>query len=133
MEYAALKLIHQLTALLSVSGFFARGVASFAGAAWVRGRLARTLPHVVDTLLLSTALAMAWLLRLNPLSTPWLAAKITGLLLYIALGMLALRPGRPLPVRIAAWAAALCCFGWIVSVALSKNPWGALPLPAPAG
>jgi uncharacterized membrane protein SirB2 len=94
VDYAALKLIHQFTALLSVSGFLARGVASFAGAAWVRGRPARTLPHVVDTLLLSTALALARLLRLNPLSTPWLAAKISGLPICIALGMRVLRAGR---------------------------------------
>jgi len=128
MDYAALKLIHQSTALLSVSGFFARGLASFAGAAWVRGRGARTVPHVVDTVLLASALAMAWMLRLNPLTTPWLAAKIGGLLLYIALGMLALRPGRPLALRIAAWVAALCVVGWIASVALSKDALGALRL-----
>ena len=35
-------------------------------------------------------------------------------------------PGRPLGLRIGAWVAALLCFGWIVSVALSKNPLGAL-------
>jgi len=126
MDYAALKLIHQSTALLSVSGFFARGLASFSGAAWVRGRGARTVPHVVDTVLLASALTMAWMLRLNPLTTPWLAAKIGGLLLYIALGMLALRPGRPLALRFGAWLAALLCFGWIVSVALTKTPLGAL-------
>lgn len=131
MDYATLKLIHQLTALLSLSGFVARGLASFAGAAWARGRVARTLPHIVDTVLLASALAMAWTLRLNPLTTPWLAAKIAGLLLYIALGMLALRPGRPLALRVGAWVAALLCFGWIVSVALTKNPLGALqPLAA---
>lgn len=132
VDYAALKLTHQLTALLSASGFFVRGVANFAGAAWARGGVARTLPHIVDTVLLASALAMAWTLRLNPLSTPWLAAKIGGLLLYIALGLLALRPGRPLAVRVACWVAALLCFGWIVSVALTKNPLGALQMLAGA-
>jgi uncharacterized membrane protein SirB2 len=133
MDYAALKLTHQLTAMLSVSGFFVRGVGSFAGAAWARGRIARTLPHLVDTLLLASALAMAWMLQLHPLTTGWLAAKIGGLLLYIVLGMLALRPGRPLPLRVASWVAALLCFGWIVSVALSKNPLGAAQWLAAAG
>jgi len=117
MDYASLKLIHQSAVVLSLSGFAVRGAASFAGAAWVRGRLARTLPHVVDTVLLASALWMAWLLRLTPGVAPWLAAKIAGLLLYIALGMLALKPGRPLPLRIGAWLAALLTFGWIVSVA----------------
>ena len=126
MDYATLKLTHELAVLLSVSGFFVRGLAAFAGAAWVRSRPARTLPHVVDTVLLASALALAWLLRLDPLATPWLAAKIAGLLLYVALGMLALRPGWPLAVRAAAWVTALLVFAWIVSVALSKDPLGAL-------
>ena len=124
MDYSTLKLIHQASVVLSVSGFFARGLASFAGAAWARGRVARTLPHIVDTVLLGSALLMAWMLRLTPGAAPWLAAKIVGLLLYIALGILALRPGRPLALRVGAWMAALLTFGWIVSVALTKNPLG---------
>ena len=128
MDYAGWKLLHQGALVVSVSGFALRGLASFAGAAWTRGRLSRTLPHIVDTLLLLSALVMAWMLRLSPGAAPWLVAKIAGLLLYIGLGVLALRPGRPLGVRIAAWLAALAVFGWIVSVALSKNPLGALRL-----
>jgi len=126
MDHAAWKLLHQTAVLLSISGFVARGLGWFGGGAWVRSRAARTLPHVVDTVLLGSALALAWGLRLNPAATPWLAAKIGGLLLYIGLGMLALRPERPLALRVTAWLAALLCFGWIVSVALSKNPLGLL-------
>jgi uncharacterized membrane protein SirB2 len=126
LDYAVLKGLHQAAVVVSVTGFFARGVGAFAGAAWVRARTARTLPHVVDTVLLATALWMAAILRATPGNAPWLYAKIGGLLLYIALGMLALRPGRPLPLRAGAWVAALLTFGWIVSVALTKNPLGAL-------
>ena len=126
MDYAAWKLLHQGAVALSITGFVARGLGSFTQAAWVRQRVARTAPHVVDTLLLLSALVMAWTLRLTPGNAPWLTAKIAGLLLYIGLGLLALRPGRPLPLRIAAWAAALAVFGWIVSVAITKQPLGLL-------
>jgi uncharacterized membrane protein SirB2 len=126
MDYAAWKLLHQSAAALSITGFVARGLGSFTQAAWVRQRVARTAPHVVDTLLLLSALVMAWTLRLTPGNAPWLTAKIAGLLLYIGLGMLALRPGRPLALRIAAWVAALAVFGWIVSVAITKQPLGLL-------
>ena len=126
MDYAAWKLLHQGAVALSITGFVARGLGSFTQAAWVRQRVARTAPHVVDTLLLLSALVMAWTLRLTPGNAPWLTAKIAGLLLYIGLGLLALRPGRPLPLRIAAWAAALGVFGWIVSVAITKQPLGLL-------
>ena len=100
MDYASWKLLHQGSVALSVSGFAGRDIGSLAGA--------------------------AWMLQLNPLTTPWLAAKISGLLLYIGLGVVALRTGRPLALRIGAWLAALLVFGWIVSVAITKDPLGLL-------
>lgn len=126
MDYATLKLIHQGAVALSISGFFARGAASLMDATWVRGRAARTLPHLVDTVLLASAIGLAWMLRLNPLDTPWLATKIIGLLAYIGLGMVALKPGRPRAVRGLAWVAALMCFAQIVAIAISKQPLGLL-------
>jgi uncharacterized membrane protein SirB2 len=126
MDYLTLKIVHQVAVVLSISGFVARGVGSLMGAAWVRSRIAKTLPHLIDTALLLSALLMAWVLRLTPGNAPWLAAKIIGLLVYIALGMVALHPGRPLSVRALAWVGALLTFAWIVSVALTKNPLGAL-------
>ena len=126
MDYLTLKTIHQLTVVLSLGGFFARGLASLMGARWVRGAAARSLPHVVDTALLLSALAMTWMLRLNPLDAPWLLAKIIGLLVYIGLGMVALRPGFAVGVRASAWLAALVSFAYIVSVAITKNALGLL-------
>ena len=123
MDYATLKLLHQGSVALSIAGFCARLAGALAGAAWVRGRAARTLPHLVDTVLLLSALALLWTLQLTPWDAPWLAAKIAGLLLYIGLGMLALRPGRSLALRATAWVAALAVVGWIVAVAITKDPW----------
>jgi uncharacterized membrane protein SirB2 len=129
MDYPLIKSIHLGAVALSGAGFFARGAGALAGAAWVRGRVARTLPHVVDTVLLLSAVTLAWMMRLSPASAPWLAAKIAGLLVYIGLGLLALRPGRPLLVRGAAFLGALATFAWIVSVAVTKQPLGVLLLP----
>ncbi len=124
MDYTIVKIIHQSAAALSISGFVARGLGAFAGAAWVRGRAARTLPHVVDSVLLLSAIAMLAMLGLNPLSAPWLMAKIGALVLSIALGMLALRASASQPLRVAAWIGAVATFGYIVSVAITKNPRG---------
>ena len=128
MDYIVVKTIHQTAVALSFGGFFVRGLAALRGARWVRSRAARTLPHVVDSVLLASALVLAWSLRLDPAATPWLVAKIVGLLAYIALGIVALRPGRPVGVRAAAWMAALVTFGYIVSVAITKHPAGFLAL-----
>lgn len=126
MDYLTLKTIHYSAVALSISGFLVRGLASLSGASWVRGRAARSLPHVVDTVLLLSAFGLAWMLSVNPLSIPWLLAKIIGLLVYIGLGMVALRPAFPKPLRAAAWLAALVTVGYIVSVAITKNPAGFL-------
>lgn len=126
MDYALLKLLHQSAVALSFAGFFARGLGALRGAAWVGRRPAKTLPHVVDSVLLLSALALAWTLRLSPAEAPWLMAKIIGLLAYIGLGMVALKPGRPRAVRAAAWVGALLVFGYIVSVAITKQVAGFL-------
>lgn len=128
MDYALIKLVHQTAVALSISGFVARGLGALYGAAWVRSRPARTLPHLLDTVLLASAIALAWALRLNPFTTPWLAAKIVGLLAYIGLGLVALKPGRPLALRAVAWAAALLCFAQIVAVAITKQAGGLLSM-----
>ena len=52
MDYFTIKTIHQTAVALSFAGFFARGLGSLMAASWVRGRTAKTVPHVVDTVLL---------------------------------------------------------------------------------
>lgn len=126
MDYFTLKLVHQTAVVLSLAGFIARGAASLAGAAWVRGRAARSVPHVVDSVLLVSALALAFMLRIDPVKAPWLLAKLIGLLVYIGFGVVALRPSFALPTRALAWVAALVTFGYIASVAMSKSPLGFL-------
>ena len=126
MDYDLLQLVHESAVALSFAGFLARGIGMLGDAAWIRSRVAKTLPHVVDTVLIVSAIALAWLLRLSPMHTPWLAAKIIGLLLYIAIGMVALRFGRTKAVRATAWILAMVTFGYIVSVAITKDPLGFL-------
>ena len=132
MAYATLKLIHVSAVAISFLGFAARGLGVLSDAAWARHRLARTLPHLVDTVLLLSAVGMLWVIRLSPWALPWLRAKIVGLIIYIALGVIALRPvpagraERSRTPRIVAWIGALAVFGYIVSVALTKSPRGAL-------
>lgn len=124
MDYSTIKLIHESAVTLSFAGFFARGLGMLRNAAWIRHRLAKTLPHVVDTVLILSAIALAWMLRLTPSNAPWLAAKIGGLVVYIALGLFALRFGRTKGIRASAWVLAMLTFLWIVSVAITKDPRG---------
>ncbi|HEY9029107.1 MAG TPA: SirB2 family protein, partial [Burkholderiaceae bacterium] len=99
MDYPTVRTFHETAVALSITGFALRGAAGLAGARWVRGRLARTVPHVVDTALLASALVLVAMLRVNPFATPWLLAKICGLVAYILLGAVALRPAVPRTAR----------------------------------
>lgn len=128
MDYSAVKLVHVSAVVVSITGFALRGAASLAGAAWVQGRSARTVPHVVDTVLLASAILLAWMAALNPLEVPWLAAKIIGLLLYIVIGVVALRVQLPWRVRAVAYVAALLCALQIVAIAVTKSTLGVLAL-----
>lgn len=125
---AATKLMHECTVGLSLLGFVARAAGAVAGAGWVRHRLTRRLPHVNDTVLLASAVTLATLLHLNPLTTPWLAAKLLGLVAYIALGMLALSAKRSPTQRAVAALAALLVFANIVVTARGHNAYGLLSL-----
>lgn len=124
MDYLTIKTLHHAAVALSATGFIARGAGMLMGATWVRQKPARVLPHIVDTALLATGITLAVMLRLDPMQTPWLGTKLLGLLGYIGLGMVALRPGRPQAVRAGAWVAALLVLSWMVSVAITKHPGG---------
>lgn len=126
MDYTTLKLVHEGAVTVSFAGFFARGLGMLGDARWIRGRLAKTLPHIVDTVLIVSAVWLAWILRLTPTNAPWIAAKIGGLIAYIALGLVALRFGSTKTVRAGAWLLAMLTFAWIVSVAITKDPRGFL-------
>lgn len=121
--YEILKTVHVTSATLSIAGFVLRYSMMLAGSAALRSRVVRVLPHVVDTVLLASALAMAWMIGALP---PWLVVKIVALLAYIVVGSIALKYGRSLAVRAGAGLVAIAIFGFIVSVALTKSPLGFL-------
>lgn len=85
-------------------------------------RWVKYVPHSVDTLLLVSAIMLAWQLGISPLQAPWLAAKIVALLAYIVIGSVALKRGKTRRIRLAAWLAAQVVFFYIVSVAVTRDP-----------
>ena len=126
--YAALKLVHVTTALLSIAGFTVRGIWMLRESPALQRTPVRVLPHVNDTVLLLSGIAMIHMLALPVAAQPWLIAKLIALLVYIGLGMIALRHGRTPAIRSIAFIAALATFAYIAGVALSKSmlSWVAL-------
>jgi uncharacterized membrane protein SirB2 len=124
MNYLHVRMIHETAVALSVTGFFIRGLGRLVGAEPVGGRWLKALPHAIDTVLLASALTLAWMLGITPFSAPWLMAKACGLVVYVGLGFVAMRAGISMGVRLAAWIGALVTVSWIISVAFTKSPMG---------
>jgi uncharacterized membrane protein SirB2 len=122
MDYLLLKHFHMTCAALSGGFFLVRGQWMLAGSPLLQRRWVKTLPHIVDSLLLASAVGLALWSRQYPGQMPWLTAKIVALVAYILLGSVALKYGRTKTVRAAAYAGALATFGYIVAVAVTKNP-----------
>lgn len=126
--YSTLVAIHVVTVLTTLALFVIRGAWMLAGSPRLRDRWVRVVPHAVDTVLLASGIALAWRLGQAPLADDWLTAKVIALVAYILLGSVALRRGRTRGMRLAAFVAALAVFGYIVSVARMRDPWGLLAL-----
>ena len=122
MSYLALKHLHVTCVVLSGLGFCLRGWWMLRESPLLGHRLTRRLPHVVDTLLLGSALSMAWLSGQYPFVQGWLTAKFFGLLAYILLGVMALKRGRTKRARAIYLGLALLAYAFIVSAALTRRP-----------
>jgi len=122
------KTIHLVCVALSFAGFFVRGIWMMLNSTSLKLRWVKIAPHIIDTVLLASAIILAIQMRVSPLEHSWLMAKIIALVAYIGIGTVALKEGRSKKVRVLAWLLGLAIFMYIVSVALTKSVLGWLML-----
>ena len=120
--------VHMGTVALSGTLFALRGLARMAGWPIANHAALRYVSYLNDTLLLAAAVLLTLIVHQYPLLDAWLTVKVVLLLVYIVLGVIALRRGRTPRARALAYVAALATFSFIVSVALTQNPWGVFAL-----
>ena len=84
-------------------------------------RVVKILPHVVDTVLLASALIMVFWSAQYPFVQNWLTVKVFALIAYIVLGTIALKRGRTRSVRVCTFVAAIVVFIYIGLVAVTKH------------
>ncbi len=120
--------VHIGTVAVSGSLFALRGAARIAGWPVANHAAVRYFSYLNDTLLLTAAILLTLIVHQYPLLDAWLTVKVVLLGMYIVLGVVALRRGRSPRTRALAYIAALATFGFIVSVALTQNPWGVFAL-----
>jgi uncharacterized membrane protein SirB2 len=124
MIYLALRNLHIACVVLSGAGFLLRGAWMLGDSPLLGRRWVRVVPHLVDSALLVSAVALAVLSGQYPLAQDWLTAKVIALLAYILCGTMALKRGRTRAVRGIFFVVALVVFGYIVSVAMARSPLG---------
>jgi uncharacterized membrane protein SirB2 len=121
MSYDLIKLLHIATVITTFLLFVLR-------AGWVlrhgrenRPGWMRWVPHLNDTLLLTFGVWLAILASLNPLTHPWLLAKLLALVAYVWLGMLALKRASSRRGQLVSTVLALLVFAYMAGAALTKQ------------
>ena len=122
--YNPLLYTHVGSALVSIGFFMLRGYWMLTENGLLQHKFVRIAPHVVDTVLLASAIALTIIIGQYPFVNSWLTIKLVALGVYIAVGMIALKRGKTKATRAAAFVAAVLVFLFIVSVALTHNPYG---------
>ncbi|HSD97507.1 MAG TPA: SirB2 family protein [Sulfuricaulis sp.] len=121
MMVLLLKHLHVTCVVLSISGFLLRGVWMMQESPWLQTKWVRVAPHIIDTILLVSAVLLAIQIQQYPFVQNWLTAKVLALIAYIMVGAVGLKYGRTKKIRIAAWLVAIAIFLYIVLVALSHQ------------
>lgn len=125
MSYLVLKHLHMTCAVLTLISFSLRGFWMFIESPLLQKKTARILPHIIDTLLLTSAIALTFTIDQYPVQDAWLSAKVIALIAYIIFGTFALKRGKTQTIRATCFVISLIIFAYIVAVARTHQaiPW----------
>ncbi len=121
-SFSLIKALHIAAVLCSFGFFLLRARWAVVAPPALQQRWVRVLPHVIDTALLVLGLSLMTMLSAWPQHTPWLAAKLLALPLYIVLGSMAIKYGRTPAQKARCALLAALVFGYMFAVALSHRP-----------
>ena len=122
--YTDIKWLHIGCVLASGSLFSLRGSLMLCGSRNANHVVLARLSYVIDTTLLAAAVLLTVITHQYPLVQAWLTMKLLLLIVYVFLGVFALRRGRTRRARGGYLLAALLVYGFIISVAVAHDPRG---------
>jgi uncharacterized membrane protein SirB2 len=123
--YPQIKMVHMTAVICSGLLFLMRGLMMQAGRGALANRpLLRIVAPVIDSVLLTAALALLTMLPSAMFANGWLWVKLALLVVYIVLGVQALRERAPPQRRRACFIAALAIFAFMISIARAHHPLG---------
>ncbi|WP_100658333.1 SirB2 family protein [Alteromonas flava] len=120
--YMMMKHLHLTAIVISILLFVLRFVLKQMNAGMLQQKWLRILPHIVDTVLLASALVLCVLLSQYPIVNGWLTVKLAGVIAYIVFGLLALKKAETKAGQWGAFIAALVCLAITAKVAITKQP-----------
>ena len=122
--YPQIKNLHILMVLLSGGLFALRGLGVLLGGRWPLSLPVRWTSYAIDTTLLTAALMLLTMLPWAMFSNGWLGMKIGLLVVYVVLGVLALKRARSPRMRVVFYVLALLTYGWMLTIARAHHPLG---------
>ncbi|EHA1082056.1 TPA: SirB2 family protein [Photobacterium damselae] len=122
--YEAMKHLHLLAIALSALLLTLRYILLMANSSLLQKKALKVTPHVVDTILVATGVALIFITGFYPFTpgSEWLTQKLSCVLAYIALGYFTLHVGKNKVFKTFAFLGAL---GWLVlaaKLAVTKVP-----------
>lgn len=120
-SYVIFKHVHMTAVALSGLLFMVRGLWLLQGSTQLQAKWVKITPHVIDTLLLVSAIAMLVVAQQFP---AWVHVKITLLIVYIGLGLMAFKKAKTQGQKLTFLLAAVAVYVFLISVALTKSPAG---------
>ncbi|MBT0587320.1 SirB2 family protein [Alteromonas oceanisediminis] len=120
--YMMMKHLHLTAIVISISLFILRFIWLQMGSAQRHKKWVKVVPHIIDTVLLGSAIALCIILSQYPFVHGWVTFKLFGVIAYIVTGLWALKWAASRPAQWLAFACALVVLALTAKVALMKQP-----------
>lgn len=119
--YFAIKHIHLTAIAISVALLLVRFFWTVTESQMLTRKWVKVVPHVVDTVLLASALTLCVMIAQYPFVDGWVTEKVFGVVAYIFLGLIALKKAKTNLGRGTAMLAALAVLAVIAKIAVTKQ------------
>jgi len=120
--YMMAKHLHLTAVALSILFFIFRFIWSQLDASALSKKWVKILPHIIDTVLLASAIWLCVILSQYPFVNAWLTFKLVGVVLYIVFGLFALKKAKTTLSKWAFFVAAIAVLMATAMVAVTKQP-----------
>ena len=119
--YMFVKHLHLTAVVLSLSLFTLRFVWALKGSQMLQKKWVKIVPHVIDTLLLASALTLCVIIVQYPFVDSWLTEKVIGVIGYIFMGFWTLKWAKNTVTRCAGFIGAIVFVVFTAKIAVFKQ------------